>query len=314
MRDILFEIGCFLLLLIVFILPIFLLVAPLFYVLKSFNINILGYCFENVMIVVVACALLCTVVSYVLMHIKRKSKIRNYFSRHYSKFVFAYLFVVICLLSTKAISIWSYEEIKEIISLQWTIQGLAVTIYLVWHIIVPANLIENMPQLTKKKYLYSKMNHIKNKENYYHKVSVQYNSVYYLIISLLCTSGTTLSCYVFTEDLSSIWGENTIRFSLILSILTMLKLFFDVAILLRKEKKQLINDVKITENDIEEHNETQEKIEQVRSQLHNIDCLELSEDEKFRIKYKLLRKIYGKKELNRIIGIRRCEKNEGENV
>ena len=75
---------------------------------------------------------------YYVIETKRikRSKFSFWIGKNYPKLLTVYLLLNIALVSIKSYASWSTEEIYDVLSIQWTIFGFSLTVFLVWNVVI----------------------------------------------------------------------------------------------------------------------------------------------------------------------------------
>ena len=62
----------------------------------------------------------------------RETKLSFWFEKNYPKLLLVYIIAILALASMKSEPTWTADMVYDVLSLQWTIFGLSLTIFLVW--------------------------------------------------------------------------------------------------------------------------------------------------------------------------------------
>lgn len=159
-----------------------------------------------------------------------------------------YIILVIFFVSIKKELIWNYDELKDIINIQWTIFGISIAVFLFWHVFVSKHWettkdLESADNNDNK--LINKKKHYEKREDYSIDLSTCLISGVLLSINLVVILIATLGVYF-------IWRENTIVlqtliiFSFYMCTNTICSLLQDVILPLFNQKKILYNKNKLS--------------------------------------------------------------------
>ena len=66
----------------------------------------------------------------------KRTKLSNWIAMNWSKLSLYYIVSLICFVSIKTEIIWGFNQLENIISLEWTIFGISITIFLVWNVLI----------------------------------------------------------------------------------------------------------------------------------------------------------------------------------
>ena len=76
----------------------------------------------------------------------RETKLSCWLGKNYPKLLLGYILFVLALASVKNQLVWTTDMVYDVLSLQWTIFGLSLTIFLVWNVIMVEFLKNKQPK------------------------------------------------------------------------------------------------------------------------------------------------------------------------
>lgn len=86
----------------------------------------------------------------------RETKLSFWIGKNFSKLLLGYILTVLTIGSINSQPIWDADMVSEVLSLQWTIFGLSLTIFLVWNVIMVEFLKAKQPKVSDSSSLYQK--------------------------------------------------------------------------------------------------------------------------------------------------------------
>lgn len=194
------------------------------------------------------------------LHLKKKSKFVSWFVINLSKIILVYSIILFLFVSLRADLIWDTDTLKDVISLQWTILGITIALFLAWYIAnekylkskgVSNTNFENLDD--NKRYSYRKL-------NFSYLANQRITSVSFLSINVLLLILATGSFY---------FGENGVEINLLnqnLAILcfyfstnSFLDLFLKIVYLLKDDSKDIMKKAEISLDDYTRVNKSELK-------------------------------------------------------
>ncbi len=231
------------------------------------------------------------VVTYTISRIKSEytSKFENWLFNNTAKIILYYIIANIFFISIRSEAIWTQEEIRNLVSLEWSIFGISITIFLVWNVLVVKYLKEKKPQKPSEVSSVSTLRYILDKSSFYGTTTVLFNTVSLLTCNLVLLTLATTMVYM-SSDSWIILKQAVVTLVLYFSTNTIILLFIDIIKPLNEEKKIFLAESKVTSKDLETQNRIVEKSNKVFTAIDEIAQLEhLSKEEKDKIIMELLR-------------------------
>ena len=212
----------------------------------------------------------------------KKSKFVNWVNMNYASIALFNIMLISFFTSIQNEAVWTHEQLKDIVSMQWTIFGFSITIFLVWHAIVFTYFKNKRPTfLQATPDLSSKLINLEKKTLYYRSTSLKYSTTSYLGINFLLLYLVTQVVFLHAYPNQSIFFENLLRFSFCFSLLTLLKLLADFFEPINEQKKELLKDMTVTNHDIDVYNSSIEQLKAISAVLSEISSTDtLSNEEK----------------------------------
>ncbi len=243
----------------------------------------------------------------------KRTKLSNWIAMNWSKLSLYYIVSLICFVSIKTEIIWGFNQLENIISLEWTIFGISITIFLVWNVLISKYLKEKKPKL-EPGYCspIEKLKIIEQRGEFYQNASTVFNSVSLLIINMILLALATGSTYIMGAEVNLI-NQNLAIISLYFCTNTLIALFMDILEPLKEEKKAILKGAKISSEDVCERNKIVEKRTVLLSMLKEIDSSSaFDEEQKLDIKSKLLIEYFGEPKLDSSISANDVQKSDPE--
>lgn len=214
----------------------------------------------------------------------RSSKVGNFLSRNISKLLLLYIIAIIVFTSIKSEIIWSFENMKDIVSLEWTIYGISVTIFLVWDVLILQYLKEKQPQKARPISSIQQKRYIDKKGEFYQSASVLFNSVTLLVLNTLMMIVTTAFVSI-GEEIITLAKQNVVIVCFYFCTNSLISLFMDIVRLLYQDKRRMLKETKVTSAEVEIKNDIEMRITRAMKLLKEIDAFDsLDEEQKERLK------------------------------
>lgn len=180
----------------------------------------------------------------------RETKLSFWIGRNYPKLLLGYVLAVLTIGSINSHSIWDADMVSEVLSLQWTIFGLSLTIFLVWNVIMVEFLKEKQPKASDSPNLYQKYTLALEKKTYIQEIGATFNSVVLLTINLFLLLLSSSMVYISMKP-ESIITQNILLCSFFFTTNSIICLFMDILLPLKKDKEEMLKNNSITQSDID---------------------------------------------------------------
>ena len=180
----------------------------------------------------------------------RETKLSFWIGRNYPKLLLGYVLAVLTIGSINSQSIWDADMVSEVLSLQWTIFGLSLTIFLVWNVIMVEFLKEKQPKASDSPNLYQKYTLALEKKTYIQEIGATFNSVVLLTINLFLLLLSSSMVYISMKP-ESIITQNILLCSFFFTTNSIISLFMDILLPLKKDKEEMLKNNNITQSDLD---------------------------------------------------------------
>lgn len=212
----------------------------------------------------------------------RETKLSFWLGKNYPKLLLGYVLVILALVSAKNQLIWTADMVHEVLSLQWTIFGLSLTIFLVWNVLIVEFLKDKQPKESDSSDLLSKYTLAIEKKTHSQEIETTFNTVVLLTINLFLLLLSTLAIYIIVKP-ESIVTQNILLCSFYLTTNSIICLFMDILMPLKKDKAEMLKNNTVTKEDIDKAQAarfTQAIIDGLKEGIMNLDPEKYSEDQK----------------------------------
>ena len=218
-----------------------------------------------------------------------KSKFDIWIHNNKSSLLLYTFFLGICVLATRTEISWTYEKAKEALSIEWTILGLAIALFVVWNTIIP-KFLENKKPDRKMVSSIDKAILIEQKYDFYQMVSSSFGSVSLLSLNIFFLLFTTYYIYIFFYNIT-LWGQNITIISFFLCTNSFVDMFLGIFPPLMQSKKELLQYANVTQEDLKFVETVAQQLEETSAFFATIDSLEsIGEAEKEKIKLEAAKK------------------------
>ena len=211
-----------------------------------------------------------------------ETKVSFWLGKNYPKLLLGYILVVLTIVSINSQPIWVADMVSEVLSLQWTIFGLSLTIFLVWNVIMVEFLKAKQPKVSDSSSLYQKYTLALEKKTYTQEIDTTFNSVVLLTINLFLLLLSSTMIYISMKP-ESIITQNILLCSFFFTTNSILCLFMDILMPLKKDKAKMLKNNDVTKEDIDKAQAalfTQAIIDGLKAGVMGLDPEKYSEDEK----------------------------------
>ena len=217
----------------------------------------------------------------------KKTKFSNWLNMNYPRLLLGYIISFICFVSMRNEIIWNVEDLKNMLSMEWNIFGVSITIFVVWPLVLEY-LKKKKPQMPIDQSPLSRLQYIEEKGEFYQAASEMFNSIPLLTFNVIVIILSSGKIYLSTDGIGLL-DQNMVIVSFYLCTNTLLDLFVNVLRPLKEEKKDILEGTKNSPQEIEESNQIEEKTTQLLDTLERIDAsLAFNAEEKEEIKRRLL--------------------------
>lgn len=198
------------------------------------------------------------------------TKTRKWLEHNIPQIILIYLLTAICIASIETELIWNEKEIKEIISLEWTMLSISITIFLVWDVIIIQFLKQQQPHRKNHFSVLNEIEYIEEKDSFHQLVAFTFNSVYFIIINIVVLILATSTTYLSKSNVS-IADQTLVHISFYVCTNTMILLFMDILQPIKQQKEQMLEASKVTAEDLELQKKTLRIIRDVKEICDYVD-------------------------------------------
>ena len=180
----------------------------------------------------------------------KETKLSFWFGKNYPKLLLGYILAVLAIGSINNQAIWDADMVSEVLSLQWTIFGLSLTIFLVWNVLMVEFLKGKQPKVSDASSLYQKFTLALEKKTYTQEIDATFNSVVLLTINLFLLLLSSTMIYISMKP-ESIITQNILLCSFFFTTNSILCLFMDILSPLKKDKEEMLENNSVTQSDMD---------------------------------------------------------------
>ena len=222
-------------------------------------------------------AFVCVLIAEILIRAEKKTKLGNWLSCNSAKLTLAYLLLIVFFLSIKAELVLAIQDIKEILSLSWTIFGISMAIFLIWNVIATDYLEKRKPNKPTSNFPLKKWLYINDKGNFYNDATMLLSNINLLTINLFFLVVATGYVYIYHRE-ASIFSQSITFFVLLLCTNSIVGLFLDILKPFNEKKKQLLQETKVTALDVDLQNRINKESEKAFTAIEAIEKLSNIDD------------------------------------
>lgn len=205
--------------------------------------------------------------------------------RNYPKLLLGYLLTIFALVSMKSQPIWTVEVVYDVLSTQWTIFGLSLTIFLVWNVIIVDFLKKKQPKEYDSADLIQKYKVVREKDSLSQEIETTFSTTILLTINLFLLLFSTTLIYI-TARADSVFTQNVLHCSYFFTTNSIVSLFLDILKPLKEEKAEMLKNNSVTKEDINKAEAAffaQAIIEGIKEKVLSLDSEKYTQEEKKKI-------------------------------
>lgn len=173
-----------------------------------------------------------------------------WFERNYPKLLVGYFLTIFALVSIKSQAIWTAEVVYDILSLQWTIFGLSLTVFLVWDVIIVEFLKNRQPKEPDPSDLLQKYKLALEKRAFSQEIETTFSTIVLLTINLFLLLVSTSLIYISAKP-ESVFAQGILHCSFFFTTNSIASLFLDILKPLNRDKTEMLKNSNVTKEDID---------------------------------------------------------------
>lgn len=221
------------------------------------------------------------------MKTEKKTRFSHWININASKVSLIYLLLILFFISIDSEVFLSTEEMKSIISLEWTILGISIAVFLIWNVLMLDYLKKKMPTKPNSDLPTKKWCYLHDKEVFYSDATLLLDNVYLVVINLIGVAIATVFIYISSRT-ATVFSQSFVIFMLFMSTNTIIGLVLDIIKPFNEQKKRMLEEAKTTSADIELQNEIDDASRKLLISAEAIDELNIDSETKTKLKSELL--------------------------
>lgn len=241
----------------------------------------------------VLCSIIFSVISFTLFLIFRHNKkfIQWYQAHKYSIVIWLFLVFFILLSLSSQVS-YSLEQMRELLSLEWSIFGLSITLLLVWQVLINNHLRKALLSPKRELNNFERCSYIKYKTLFHDYTNYKYSPLILLSVNILLLIFSSLLLYPRSNELTLL-AHNVTMICLSISLFSFFLLSVDLIRFVHYERKEILSQVEVSKEELDFRDRIQEREKKVTSIISEIDELDaLTQEQKDSIKQNLMESIF----------------------
>lgn len=259
-----------------------------------------GISAQNVMylsgIVAFAVALITKIVCLVRRKMGGKASPKMWIPHNMAKIIVAFILFVLFCSSLKREVFLTSTEMENMLSIEWTIFGISIAIFLIWNGVVIDGIKRNKPQKPGNHSDADTLKYIMEKEAFFATVSIKYTTVNLLVINTMSLIVSTGCIYVLDSEWMLL-RQIVLIFTFYLTTNSLILLITDILEPIFAEKKELLRNSKVSYEEVEQKNRIIEKSNRMAEAIEAIWKIDnLSKDEKENMMMKILQSYFDDKD------------------
>lgn len=270
---------------------VFLLIYAFFDVLKRFN------CYHDYYIyfaVVPSFFTLILALIFLNKESTRATKVGSWLSMNYPNVVLSYSLLLLVFCSIKTEIIWTYEKLISVLSLEWAIFGIEITIFLAWNVLARQFITKKDIGNEETLDPFKRIEFIAKKSELFAETNIIFGTVKILILHFVILAFSSYCILILNNDITLFTQDLAIG-GFLLCAKVILQMLIDIIRPLYEEKNRIQKRAKVTKDDVNFQNNIYKMIDMI-SEIEK-DSL-LSKDEKEKMISLLLSKKMGKATLD----------------
>lgn len=178
------------------------------------------------------------------------SKVGFWLDTNYPKILLGYIILLLFMESITEKTIWTASEINDVLTLEWTIFGLSLTIFLVWNVLIVDFLKKKQPTSADNPDFFQKYILLLEKQSFSQEVETTFSTTVLLSINLLLLLLSSMLVYLVHKP-ENLLSQNIVCCAFYFSTNTILSLFFDLLKPLKVDKENLKKKNQVTKDELD---------------------------------------------------------------
>jgi hypothetical protein len=200
--------------------------------------------------------------------------------------------VFFILLSLSSQVSYSLEQMRELLSLEWSIFGLSITLLLVWQVLINNHLRKALLSPKRELNNFERCSYIKYKTLFHDYTNFKYSPLILLSVNILLLIFSSLLLYPRSNELTLL-AHNVTMICLSISLFSFFLLSVDLIRFVHYERKEILSQVEVSKEELDFRDRIQEREKKVTSIISEIDELDaLTQEQKDSIKQNLMESIF----------------------
>lgn len=224
-------------------------------------------------------SLLIIIINVIVDCTVHSNKFFEFVYSHFAHIMLVYIFLIILTYGIKPTIIFSYETLKDLISLQWTIFAASLTIYVIWDNIVIKYLNEKRPKRSEDNCPIEFTKYIESKSSFYFQASNTFNTIFMLRANSISLIIATIVSYLVNEEVTLL-NQALVIISFGFCTNTLISLLGDIIGISKEKQKQILKDSKVTKEEKDKAKALNIEISSVIKELSVINASNISDEEK----------------------------------
>ena len=178
------------------------------------------------------------------------SKVGFWLDTNYPKIILGYIILLLFMGSITEKTIWTASEINDVLSIEWTIFGLSLTIFLVWNVLIVDFLQKKQPISTENPDYFQKYALLLEKQSFSQEVETTFSTTVLLSINLVLLLLASMFVYIVHKP-EMLLSQNVVCCAFYFSINTIISLFFDLLKPLKADKDKLKKQNQVSKEELD---------------------------------------------------------------
>ena len=206
------------------------------------------------LLIILVASLFLSVINSILVavrtHRTKSGKIGFWASKNYPKLVLAYVILILCLMSVSNSVDWTADTVNEVITIEWTIFGLSLTIFLVWNVLIVDYLKKKQPVVSDGLGFIQRYELLLKKQSFSQEVDNTFSTVVLMTINLVLLLFSTSLAYL-SHLSETVFTQVLIRCTFFFTTNTIFSLFIDLLRPLKKDRDALKKNNVVTKEELD---------------------------------------------------------------